>query len=59
MAKSKKIRVRLKAYEHKMLDLSVQKLVAAVRKTGGNGRWSYSASNGKRSLYGVTCCPQI
>jgi small subunit ribosomal protein S10 len=34
MAKSKKIRVRLKAYEHKMLDLSVQKLVAAVRKTG-------------------------
>ena len=57
MAKSKKIRVRLKAYEHKMLDLSVQKLVAAVRKTGGNGRWSYSASNGKRSLYGVTCCP--
>ncbi len=34
MAKAKKIRVRLKAYDHKILDLSVQKLVAAVKKTG-------------------------
>jgi small subunit ribosomal protein S10 len=34
MAKSKKIRVRLKAYDHKILDLSVQKLIAAVRKSG-------------------------
>jgi small subunit ribosomal protein S10 len=36
MAKTKKIRVRLKAFDHKILDLSVQKLIAAVRKSGAN-----------------------
>ena len=34
MAKAKKIRVRLKAYDHKILDLSVEKIVAAANKTG-------------------------
>jgi small subunit ribosomal protein S10 len=36
MAKTKKIRVRLKAFDHKILDLSVQKLIVAVRKSGAN-----------------------
>jgi small subunit ribosomal protein S10 len=36
MAKTKKIRVRLKAFDHKILDLSVQKLIAAVRRSGAN-----------------------
>ena len=34
MAKSKKIRVRLKAYDHKILDLSVEKIVAAANNSG-------------------------
>jgi small subunit ribosomal protein S10 len=34
MAKSKKIRVRLQAYDHKILDLSVEKIVAAAKQTG-------------------------
>lgn len=34
MAKSKKIRIRLKAYDHKILDLSVEKIVAAAKNTG-------------------------
>ena len=34
MAKSKKIRVRLQAYDHKILDLSVQKIVSAATQTG-------------------------
>lgn len=34
MAKSKKIRVRLKAYDHKILDLSVGKIVDAAIKSG-------------------------
>ena len=34
MAKSKKIRVRLQAYDHKILDLSVAKIVAAAKTTG-------------------------
>ena len=34
MAKTKRIRVRLQAYDHKVLDRSVEKIIAAVRKTG-------------------------
>ncbi|MFA5480889.1 MAG: 30S ribosomal protein S10 [Bacilli bacterium] len=34
MAKTKVIRVRLKAYDHKILDLSVEKILAAAEKTG-------------------------
>ncbi len=34
MAKSKKIRIRLEAYEHEILDVSVQKIIAAAKATG-------------------------
>ena len=34
MAKEKKIRVRLVAYDNKILDLSVEKIVEAARNTG-------------------------
>ena len=34
MAKVKKIRVRLEAYDHKVLDMSVSKIVNAITKTG-------------------------
>ena len=34
MTKVKKIRVRLQAYDHKVLDMSVSKIVNAITKTG-------------------------
>lgn len=34
MAKTEKIRIRLKAYDHATLDLSAAKIVAAAKKTG-------------------------
>lgn len=34
MAKVKKIRVRLQAYDHQVLDMSVSKIVNAITKTG-------------------------
>ena len=34
MAKVKKIRVRLQAYDHKVLDFAVEKIVGAITKTG-------------------------
>ncbi|MCQ2741734.1 MAG: 30S ribosomal protein S10 [Bacilli bacterium] len=34
MAKEKKIQIRLSAYESKILDLSVQKILAVAEKTG-------------------------
>ena len=33
MAKVKKIRVRLQAYDHHTLDMAVEKVVAAIKKT--------------------------
>lgn len=34
MAKASNIRIRLKAYDHKVLDLSVGKIIDAANKTG-------------------------
>ena len=34
MAKVKTIRVRLQAYDHKILDLAVEKIIFAAKKTG-------------------------
>ena len=34
MAKSKKIRIRLEAYVHQILDVSVEKSIAAAKATG-------------------------
>jgi len=36
MAKTKKIRVRLQAYDHKVLDMAVTKVVNAITKTGAS-----------------------
>lgn len=34
MAKSNKIRIKLKAYDHKILDASAEKIVSAAKNTG-------------------------
>ena len=36
MAKSKTIRVSLQAYDHRVLDMSVEKIVIAAKKTGAS-----------------------
>jgi small subunit ribosomal protein S10 len=36
MAKHEKIRIRLKAYEHELLDKSAQKIVATAERTGAD-----------------------
>jgi len=36
MSEQKKIRIRLKAYDHKSLDQSVAKIIEAVKKTGAD-----------------------
>ena len=36
MAKAKKIRIRLKAFDHKTLDASVAKIIEAAKSTGAN-----------------------
>lgn len=36
MSMSNKIRIRLKAYDHRSLDLAASKIVETVKRTGGN-----------------------
>jgi len=38
MATSQKIRIRLKAYDHEMLDRSTQEIVSTAKRTGANVR---------------------
>ena len=51
MANSKNIRVRLKAYDHKVLDLTVAKIIEAVKKTGASGCRTHPSSNREKSLH--------
>ena len=36
MAKSQKIRIRLKAFDHEILDLSVKRIIESVERTGAS-----------------------
>ena len=36
MAKSQKIRIRLKAFDHEILDLSVKRIIETVERTGAS-----------------------
>ena len=60
MAKVKKIRVRLQAYDHKILDMSVSKIVNAITKTGatvvGPIPLTNSTTNRKTSLHNLKSC---
>ena len=41
----KKIRIRLKAYEHRILDQSAEKIVETAKRTGRRNRRSYPFAN--------------
>ena len=49
MAKSQKIRIRLKAYDHKALDQSASKIVETAKRTGA--QVSDSPSYRKKHLH--------
>ena len=55
---SEKIRIRLKAYDHVVLDQSAEKIVETAKKTGAKVR-SYSTTNTKRSSNNLTFSTQI
>lgn len=58
MANSKNIRVRLKAYDHKVLDLTVAKIIEAVKKTGASVVGPIPLPT-ERSLYTILRSPFI
>ena len=42
---NKKIRIRLKAYEHRTLDTAAGKIVETATRTGADSCWASSTSN--------------
>ena len=46
-----KIRIRLKAFDHHMLDQSAQKIVETAKRTGALCSWAHPAAHGKECLY--------
>ena len=47
---SQKIRIRLKAFDYKLIDQSAQEIVDTAKRTGASGKRSNPASNKKRTL---------
>ncbi len=46
-----KIRLKLKAYDHRVLDRSVASIVEAVRRTGAEGYWTNSNAKQRLKIY--------
>lgn len=51
MAKSQKIRIRLKAYDHKALDQSASKIVETAKRTGAQVSGPIPPSYRKKHLH--------
>ena len=50
VATSEKIRIRLKAYDHVVLDQSAEKIVDTAKKTGANFTFSTQIQRFKRTI---------
>ena len=42
---SQKIRIKLKSYDHNLVDKSAEKIVRTVKDDGGYCKWSYSSAD--------------
>jgi ribosomal protein S10 len=51
-----KVRIRLKAFEHKNLDNACAKIVETVKRTGGNVCGTNSTTNWSRKDYYFKSC---
>lgn len=58
MAGDQKIRIKLKAYDHRMLDMSTSEIVAAAQRTGARVSGPVPLPT-KRSVYTVLRSPHV
>ncbi len=52
MADSQKIRIKLRAYDHRLLDQSTQEIVSAAQRTGASINGPDSAADRPVEVYG-------
>lgn len=58
MAKQQKIRIRLKAYDHKILDASAEKIVDTAKRTGASVAGPVPLPT-ERNLYTILRSPHV
>jgi len=58
MAKQQKIRIRLKAFDHKILDQSAEKIVETARRTGASVAGPIPLPT-ERSIYTILRSPHV
>ena len=51
MMAKQKIRIRLKAYDHRVLDQSAKRIVETAERTGAQSSWSRTLANQDRTVY--------
>ena len=59
MALRERIRIRLKAYDHRVLDQSTTEIVDTAKRTGAHGGRSDSAADGRGITYTVLRSPHV
>ena len=52
MSLRERIRIRLKAYDHRILDQSTTEIVDTAKRTGATGGGSHSAADHEEPLHG-------
>ncbi|GIT39832.1 MAG: hypothetical protein Ct9H300mP8_10280 [Gammaproteobacteria bacterium] len=50
MAENQRIRIRLKAFDHRLIDVSTEEIVDTAKRTGLSA-WAYSITDSKGTLY--------
>ena len=51
---SQKIRIKLKSYDHNLVDKSAEKIVKTVKTTGAVVNWTNSIANSQKNFYCFT-----
>ena len=51
---SQKIRIKLKSYDHSLVDKSAEKIVKTEKTTGGGGYGTNSLTNPQKDFYRIT-----
>lgn len=53
MANNQNIRIRLKAFDHRLIDVSAREIVETAKRTGAPGQGADTSADQKRAVYGA------
>ena len=56
---SQKIRIKLKAYDHNLIDQSAERIVETAKRSGAKILWPDSAADGQGNHHRFACNAQV